>query len=291
MSKQLVLITGDSDANIVEIHEMFHKLSSDSGIRFEYIKLPNIQVLSEKNLSQFKNASALIFVVNSTSISMNQSVSLFHQIINSSSNWKVIISPNATTKNYRRTPSKEIGTIFKLDKCNHLIKDGLVQSIHLENKINDIKIAMEWLKKSLKKKSVRFNEREEINLISPLVDRIDEEFPFFSHLPDSEKPKKVREYNKNIKMIYSDSDDDEPMTDFITLQNTKLNAKGIRVEAEKETNEFVSKKEFLMLQKTVSMLLKHVEEQDSKIKKQQMIISQLLENHKMIVHKLNNPQE
>jgi hypothetical protein len=281
-----VVLTGESDSNIVEIYEIFTKMTKPSEIKFEYMILPNVETLSQKILLQFKNKKALIFVVNSTSSSLQKSVSFFHQIMLSSKNWTVVIAPNATNKKLKRIPSKEIGSIFKLDTCNHLIKDGLVQSIHLNSQHNDVQILLDWLMKSLVvSKKVKFNENDEINEITPLVDRIDEEFPFLSHLPDSEKPKKVREFNRAYKTIQhgqSDSDD-EMESDFITKQNTKLNSnKKLNFE-----NEFVTKVEYLKLEETVLKLIKKVESQDLKLKQQQMTISQLMETHKLLIHKMN----
>jgi hypothetical protein len=63
----------------------------------------------------------------------------------------VAIAPNATNNELNRIPSKEIGSIFKLDTCNHLIKEGLVQSIHLSSKQNDVKILLDWFSLSQRK--------------------------------------------------------------------------------------------------------------------------------------------
>jgi hypothetical protein len=198
----------------------------------------------------------------------------------------VAIAPNATNNELNRIPSKEIGSIFKLDTCNHLIKEGLVQSIHLSSKQNDVKILIDWLMKSLAvPKKVKFNENDEIKEITPLIDRIDEEFPFLSHLPDSEKPKKVREFNKAFKSIQHGQSysEDETENDIITKQNTKLNSN----KKSNFENEFVTKFEYLKLEETVSKLIKKVEYQDLILKQQQMTINQLMETHKLLIHKMN----
>jgi hypothetical protein len=281
-----IVLTGESDSNIVEIYDLFIKMTKPSEIKFEYIILPNVEILSEKILLQFQNKKALIFVINSTSSSLQKSVSFFHQIMLSSKNWTVAIAPNATNNKLNRIPSKEIGSIFKLDTCNHLIKEGLVQSIHLSSKQNDVKILLDWLMKSLAvPKKVKFNENDEIKEITPLIDRIDEEFPFLSHLPDSEKPKKVREFNKAFKSIQHGQSysEDETENDIITKQNTKLNSN----KKSNFENEFVTKFEYLKLEETVSKLIKKVESQDLILKQQQMTINQLMETHKLLIHKMN----
>jgi hypothetical protein len=134
-------------------------------------------------------------------------------------------------------------------------------------------------------KKVKFNENHEIKEISSLIDRIDEEFPFLSHLPDSEKPKKVREFNiafKSIQHGHSYSED-ETENDIITKQNTKLNSN----KKSNFENEFVTKFEYLKLEETVSKLIKKVEYQDLILKQQQMTINQLMETHKLLIHKMN----
>jgi hypothetical protein len=76
-----IVLTGESDSNVVEIYDLFTKMTKPSEIKFEYMILPNVEILSEKILLQFQNKKALIFVINSTTSSLQKSVSFFHQIM------------------------------------------------------------------------------------------------------------------------------------------------------------------------------------------------------------------